>query len=209
MNLPKVYIVDDHKVLRDGLKFLLSDLGIVEIAGEASNGKEFIDQLLVVKPDMVLMDINMPIMNGIEATRKALELMPDLKILILSMHDDAEFYNTMIELGVKGFVLKESDSKELEKAVQAILNGDHYFSQELLLKLIRNKNAKSAIKLSDREKDILTLICKGLSNNEIADNLHLSVRTVEKYRSDLLVKTESSNSISLAIYAIKNQLVEI
>jgi len=209
MNLPKVYIVDDHKVLRDGLKYLLSDLGIVEIAGEASNGKEFIDQLLVVKPDMVLMDINMPIMNGIEATRKALELMPDLKILILSMHDDAEFYNTMIELGVKGFVLKESDSKELEKAVQAILNGDHYFSQELLLKLIRNKNAKSAIKLSDREKDILTLICKGLSNNEIADNLHLSVRTVEKYRSDLLVKTESSNSISLAIYAIKNQLVEI
>lgn len=209
MNKPTVIIVDDHKALRDGLAYMLSDLGIADIAGHASNGKEFLELLEKHKPDIVLMDINMPVMDGIEATRLAKKKYPDLKILVLSMHSEDEYYNTMIELGVMGFVLKESDAEEVQNAINSILKGKAYFSQELLLKLLKKKQGSPIVKLTPREKEVLILICKGLSNQDIADHLHLSVRTVEKHRSDLLIKTESNNSISLVVYAIKNGLVDI
>jgi DNA-binding NarL/FixJ family response regulator len=206
---PTLVIVDDHKILRDSLCYVLNDMGIVDVIHTASNGKEFLEFIDKKKPDIAIIDINMPIMNGVEATRKALEKYPDLKILILSMHSEENFYQSMIELGVKGFILKEADYKELQKAIESILNGEHYFSQELLLNIIKSKKNQLNIQLTKREKDVLTLICKGLSTNEIADKLFLSASTIEKHRSELLLKTDSPNAISLVIFAIKNKLVEI
>lgn len=209
MKKPGVIIVDDHALLRESLKFMLVNTGIAEVLAEASNGREYIELLKQISPDLVLMDIKMPVMDGIEATRISRRDYPAIKILVISMHDDQEHYNTMIELGVKGFILKESDCSEMEKAINAIMDGKHFFSQELLLKLLKNKNIKPDITLNQREKEILGLLCQGFNSSEIADKLFLSVRTVEKHRSELIEKTGTSNSVSLVVYAIKNKLLEI
>ena len=206
----KVILVDDHKLFRNGIKFILSDLPHVEIVGEASNGLEFLELIKYIKPDLVLMDISMPEMNGVDASIKGLEMYKDLKILILTMFSDEQYYNTFIEIGVRGFILKECDNNELKTAVNTILDGGTYFSQELLLKLIRKKQSPGdIIQLTKREQEVLTLICKGHSNTQISDELHISQRTVERHRANLLLKTESNNSISLVIFAIKNGLVTI
>ncbi len=205
----KIIIVDDHNLFRNGIKFLLSEIPDIEIVAEASDGKEFLDIIKVITPDIVLMDINMPVMNGVEATKRALELYPDLKILVLSMFSDEEYYNTMIDLGVKGFILKDADNEELKNAVRRVISGNTYFSQDLLVNLIKNKHSADNVSISGREKEVLILICKGYSTGEIATELNLSMRTVERHRSSLLEKTNSNNSIKLVLFAIKNNLVKI
>lgn len=205
----KIMIVDDHKAMRSGLAFLLHDLGNIDIVGQASNGQEFLCLLESVVPDVVLMDINMPIMDGIEATKLALQKYPSLKIIALSMYSDEEYYQTLIDIGAAGFILKESDHDVIEKAIETVMLGNPYFSQELLLSLLKKKRTTKHIFLTEREKSILSLICKGHSSAEIAEMLHVGVRTIEKDRSELLMKTETNNSISLAIFSVKNGLVEI
>jgi DNA-binding NarL/FixJ family response regulator len=158
---------------------------------------------------VALMDINMPEMDGVETSKKALEIYPDLHILVLSMYSDVEYYNTMIDLGVKGFILKDIDNNELTDAIRRVHAGGNYFSQELLLKLIKNKPEEGSIDLTPREREVLELICKGYSNLQISEELFISQRTVERHRSSLLFKTDSKNSISLVVYAIKNNLVKI
>ena len=207
--LHEIVIVDDHKLFRDGLKFILGETGIARVIGEASNGKELLSILGMIRPDLVLMDINMPEMNGVEATRKALQVYPDLNVLVLSMFGDEEYYHSMIELGVKGFILKDADASELITAIRKILGGGTYFSQELLLNIIRSRDVEEGIKLTRREKEILGLICQGHSNAQISDSLHISSRTVERHRAELLSKTQSPNSIALVVYAIKSGLVKI
>lgn len=206
---PTAIVVDDHKIFRESLAYLLSQQIGVEVTGLAGNGKEFTQLLELSKPDIVLMDIEMPVMDGVEATRIALQKYSDIKILVLSMHDEDEFYNTMIDLGVKGFVLKDSDSIEVQRAIDEVLAGRLYFSQELLVRLLKKRKTHLNIELTQREKEVLSLIAQGLSNQEVADKLFISIRTVEKHRSDLLEKTESKNSISLVVFAIKNGLVNI
>lgn len=205
----RTIIVDDHRILRDGIKALLREMDNVELVGEASNGMELIPLLKDCKVDLILMDINMPKMDGIEATRESLKICPEVKIIVLSMHNDITHYDSMVQLGVDGFLLKESNYDELEEAIKSVFDGRPYFSQELLLKLLRSKRESSAIQITQREKDVLTLICKGLSTAEIADKLYLSVSTIEKHRADLLVKTNSTNSTALAVFAIKNNLVNL
>lgn len=209
MESKKAIIVDDHKIFRESLAFMLVNQANIEVLAQANNGKELIDLLKTTKPDIVLLDIEMPIMDGVEATRQAVLLYPDIKILILSMHKDEEFYSSMIDLGVKGFILKESDSSEVKKAIDEILDGNLYFSQDLLVNMLKKRKDTKQIELTQRENEVLTLIAKGLSNTEIADKLFISARTVEKHRAELLLKTESKNSISLVVYAIKNGLVTI
>jgi DNA-binding NarL/FixJ family response regulator len=132
---PDIIIVDDHMIFRMGLKSLLTIENIATVIGEASNGKDFIDQLSSLKPDLVLMDIDMPHMNGMEATQKALELMPDLKIIAFTMFGEEADYNLMIDLGVKGFILKSSGINELEDAIEDVMKGKYYFSSELMGKI--------------------------------------------------------------------------
>lgn len=209
MSLIKVMIVDDHKAMRNGLAFLLGELGNIEVVGQASDGREFLDVLPSLKPDVVLMDINMPVIDGIEATRKALELYPELKIIALSMHSDEVYYQNLIDLGAAGFILKDSDHVVVQEAIESVMAGKPYFSQELLLALLKKKHAQKQVYLTEREKNILALLCKGHSSAEIAEILHVSVRTIEKDRSELLLKTDTNNAISLAIFAIKNGLINL
>jgi len=209
MRKSRLFVVDDHQLFRNGLKFILNERDDMEVTGEASNGKEFLDLLDFVNPDLVLMDIGMPIMNGIEATRLALDKHPNLKILVLSMFSESEYYNSMIDMGVKGFVLKNADNEELYQAIRKILAGGTHFSQELLLSIIRRKTPENKIQLTRREKDVLDLICRGLSNQQIAEKLIISQRTVERHRSNLLAKTDSKNSVSLVVFAIRNRLISI
>ena len=208
-NLIKVALVDDHQLFRSGIKFILDDTEDIKIVLEASNGKEFLDLLEHENPDVVLMDISMPEMDGMEATKRALEINPELNILVLSMFSDIEYYNSMIDLGVKGFILKDIDNNELLTAIRKVSKGGNYFSQELLLQLIKNKPEDQIVALTNREKEVLDLICQGYSNQEISEELYISQRTVERHRASLLEKTDSKNSISLVIFAIKNGLVKI
>jgi len=159
------------------------------------------------------MDINMPEMDGIEATREGLKLNPDIKIIALSMYGEEEYYYKMVDAGAKGFVLKDSDISEVKDAILTVSRGGSYFSQELLYHVIlkfknRESESKSA-SLSKREKEILLKICEGLSNQEIAESLFISKRTVDKHRANLLDKTNSKNTASLILFAIKNKLIEI
>jgi len=204
----RTIVVDDHRILRDGIKALLREMQNVEFVGEASNGQDLIPLLRDCNVDLILMDINMPKMNGIEASREALKICPDIKIIVLSMHDDIDYYESIVQLGVNGFLLKESNYDELERAIESVFDGRPYFSQELLLKLLRAKKEKSLVQLTSREKDVLRLICNGLSTAEIAEKLFLSVSTIEKHRAELLLKTESPNSTALAVYAIKKNLID-
>jgi len=212
---PNIIIVDDHLIFRQGLKSIITIENIANVVGEASNGLELIQLLSHLKPDIVLMDIDMPHMNGLEATEKALKIMPELKIIAFSMFSDEEYYYKMIDRGVKGFILKTSGINELENAIQNVMMGDTYFSNELLRKIISNLGRTNSNKqtiqdlLTEREIEVLQQICYGLSTEEIAEKLFISPKTVKSHKSNLLEKTECKNTPSLILFAIKNKLAEI
>lgn len=211
----KIFLVEDHDLFREGIKYVLNSFSDFKIIGEAINGIDFLNALKNECPDIVLMDIDMPLMNGIEATKKAIELFPNLKVLTLSMHGDQEYYRQMIAAGSKGFILKNSSIDELRNAITEILNENVYFSQELLMSIILKNNTVNNINtiqhydISERELDVLKLICKGYSNNQIADELFISVKTVEGHKSKLMTKTDTNKTVSLVLFAIKNELVEV
>lgn len=205
-------------MFREGLSFVISQMEDFEVAGEASGGQEFLDMLDTVMADVVLMDISMPGLDGITATKQALEKQPGLKIIALTMFCDEEYYYKMIQAGVSGYILKESGKDELANAIHTVIKGENYFSQKLLkniiLNLNRDRGQKSPahgqqIKLTPRETEILKMICLGLSNAEISEKLFLSLRTIEGHKSNLIRKTGVRNSVSLVMYALKNNLVEI
>jgi DNA-binding NarL/FixJ family response regulator len=208
MKLKEIIIVDDHRLFRSGLKYLLESTGKYRVSGEATNGMELLSLLDTLMPDLIIMDINMPMMNGIDATRQVLKKFPGLKILIVSMHGQSEYYNALLDCGIKGFLLKDTDNEEFFVAINKILSGETYFAQEVLLSMIHD-NSNQPFKISQREKQILDLISQGLSNQEIAGTLKISQRTVERHRTNLLEKTGSKNSIRLVIYALKNNLINI
>jgi DNA-binding NarL/FixJ family response regulator len=209
----RIIITDDHQLFRNGLKILLNAYPEFEVVGEASNGEEFLKILKNTKADIVLMDIDMPEMDGIEATRKGLKISPEINVIALSMYGEEEYYYKMVDAGSKGFLLKDSDISEVKEAIITVNKGGNYFSQELLYHVIqkikhREHESKSA-NLSKRETEILFKICEGFSNQEIADSLFISKRTVDKHRANLLGKTNSKNTASLILFAIRNKLIEI
>lgn len=214
MSSINIIIVDDHSLFRNGMKLLLSNAGNFSIMAEASNGKEFLTLLETMQPDVILMDIDMPEMGGIEATTRALEKYPDLKIICLSMYGEEEYYYKMIEAGVSGFLLKNSDINEVKTAITSVSQGSKFFSPELLYNVVKNikttqTNMELVENLSEREVEVLKQICIGLSNQEISEVLHISKRTVDKHRANLLDKTNSKNTAHLVMYAIKNKLIDI
>ena len=208
-----IILVDDHQLFREGLSLLLGSYKNIGSIKEVASGEELLELLKEGRPDIIFMDINMPGIGGIEATRLAIQSDPDLNIIGLSMYADEDYYTKMINAGAKGFVLKNSSIQEVEAAIQHIVAGKNYFSQEILTGLVKNINRKSNHiyndELSERELEVLYQICKGLSNQEIADTLHISKRTVDKHRENLLAKTYSKNTVGLVMYAIKNNIVEV
>ena len=208
-----VILVDDHRLFREGLKLLLNENPGIGDIYQAASGVEFLDLLQQVVPDVVLMDIDMPLMDGVEATKQAILKFPDIKIIALSMYGDEDYYLKMIEAGAKGFVLKNSDIEIVEKAIAAVVSGQNYFSSEVMANLILHLNqrnsAESKNELTERESEILYHICKGLSNQEIADTLFLSKRTVDKHRENILSKTNAKNTAGLVMYAIKHGIIQV
>lgn len=210
----KIMLVDDHALFRNGLKILLDTNKDMKVVGEAGDGQEFLDSLDKGIPDIVLMDISMPKIDGIEATQRAVEKHPDIKIIALSMFGEEDYYYKMINAGVKGFILKNTDISEVNEAIYQVMKGNSFFSQELLYNVIKNINTQKEIEtetanLSTRELEVLAEICKGYSNQEIADELFISKRTVDKHRANLLSKTNSKNTANLIMYAIKNKLITV
>lgn len=218
MNKTKIIIVDDHNLFREGLRFLLSQSKDIDVIAEASNGNEFLTLLETKNPDLVLMDISMPGMDGIEATIIASEKYPQIKIIALSMFEDQEYYYKMIHAGAKGFILKKTNAAELFDAINKVMSGQNYFSTDLLQSIILNMPKRESInriateksiKFTKRENEVLNLLCTGLSSIEIAETLFLSKKTVEGHKYNLLSKTGSKNTVSLVMFAIKNKLIEI
>lgn len=209
----RIHLVDDHSLFREGLKFLLSNCDFVSEIEESENGRTFLGKLEKSVPDLVLMDIQMPEIDGIIASKIALEKYPDLKIIALSMFAEEEYYTKMIDVGVKGFLLKNSQFEDVQKAIVEVSEGNNFFSQEILDRIIANmykkKTEKPILDLTEREIEVLYNICKGMSNQEIADLLCISKRTVDKHRENLLLKTGAKNTAGLVVYAIKNGIFEV
>lgn len=209
----KLIITDDHTMFRESIGKMLSLKNIAQVIAEASNGKELLALLDAHKPDLVLMDIAMPEMDGIETTKKAIEKQPGLKVLTLSSFGDEQYYFNMVDAGAKGFVLKNASMAELEKAIKEVANGGSWFSSELLQKVILHISSKPKKQiesdLSARELEILKLICENLTNEQIADKINLSYDTIKWHRANILSKTGCNNAVGLLLYALKNKIIEI
>lgn len=213
MEKRRVILVDDHMLFRVGLRGLLERYAHVDVVAEASDGDEFLEIISSgIEVDVIFMDISMERVSGDVATQRALSIRPDLKIITLSMFGDEHYYTRMVQAGARGFLLKNSDINEVVEAIDSLCDGGDYFSKELLDSLRSNMHtAKRSLGeelLSSREQEILVCVCQGLSNQEIADQLFISKRTVDKHRANILEKTGCRNTANLVVYAIRHHYID-
>lgn len=211
MKIIRLIIADDHEIFRKGLRIILNELDEVKVIGEAQNGHELFEILKNHEADLVLMDIRMPVMDGIEATKKIVERYPKVKVIALTMFEEISYFNQMIEAGADGFLLKKTNKDELQRAITQVMQGETYFSEEFMSNVNRTQRPASRLasfELTDREQEVLELICKGMSNAEISKYLGVSARTVDGHRAHLLEKTGAKNSPHLVMFAIKNGLIK-
>ncbi|MBI9068693.1 MAG: response regulator transcription factor [Salinivirgaceae bacterium] len=216
MSLPdkkvKIIIVDDHEFFRHGVIIALQGIDFLSVVGQAGNGKELIEKIKETQVDIILTDIKMPVMDGIEATKKIKSLYPDIKIIALSLHGEEEYLEKMIEAGVHGFILKNTNKDGLERALSFVKEGKQYFSEEFLpfftKKFQSGYSSQIKVRLTKRELEILQEIANGYTSQEIADRLNISIKTVINHRTNLLSKTGAKNTATLLGYAFKNQLIQ-
>ena len=212
----KILIVDDHPLVREGLRSCLIEEKNFEILGEAGDGQEAIRLAKATLPDIILLDINMPGMNGLETARILNKAVPRSKILILTMHDSKEYVHRMVAIGVQGYVLKDSPPSELITAIGAVHHGGTFFSPKVseavmneYVKTLRTKGVKGSSELSRRESEVLALIAEGLGNKEIASKLFVSVRTVETHRERIIKKLDIHTVAGLTRYALTKGIVKL
>ncbi len=215
MNQPtNILLADDHKIVRDGMRSLLDDEGDYKIVGEAENGQQVLELLTKLAVDVVILDINMPVMDGLETTMAISEQFPKVKVLILTMMSEDEHIKALLNAGAKGYLLKNSGKDELLEALGNIVQGKYYFSEDatraIMLDLVQGRTKKekkeTEIPLTERELEVLDLIVKEHTNQEIAELLFISVRTVDAHRRNLLEKTGARNAAGLVKYALENKL---
>lgn len=210
----KVMITDDHSLIREGIRQLLEFDGSIEVIGEASNGVECLEKLEILSPDVLLLDINMPEMNGIDVLKKLKETESDVKVLILTVHNELEYLLKAIDIGVDGYILKDSESSELKKAIDIICKGENYI-QPSLIPALNNQLANRDIDrdkidlLTSREYEVLIQVANGMSNKEIATNLNISERTVKNHISNIFKKIDVSDRTQAAVFAIKNNIIKL
>ena len=204
-----VFIVDDHQLMIDGLRKILGEMEDIEIIGLAENGKNAIDKIPILSPDLVLMDLDMPNINGLEASKILLEMLPDLRIIILTMHGERPIVEKMMKIGVAGYLMKNTDQEELKLGISQVLKGEKYFQTEAFEGFVNSSELSKGVKemkllseLSDREIEILSLIAKGKTSSEIADELCISSRTVETHRKNIHQKLDIKNIAGLVRFAI-------
>lgn len=210
----RVVLVDDHPLVLDGISARLEGESTLEVVGMANDGQQALTVAAELSPDVVLMDISMPVMNGFEAAERFREDLPDIKVLILSMHDDREYIVKLIKCGAAGYVLKDVSSSELVSAIETVYRGGTYFSsgasQALFSQFEQDKPVAEPQQepLTGREKDVLKLVAEGNSNKEIARTLDISVRTVETHRQNIKSKLDIHTAAGLTRYAIEHNLVD-
>lgn len=208
MNRIKVLLVDDHQIIIDGLKSLLKNSDEIIVTAEANNGREALRILDILEIDVVLMDIDMPVMNGIDTLKEISKRGSKVKVIILSMHNEAGMIKSLIEIGAKGYLLKSCTQDELIAAVRKVASGQSYFSTEVTLSLLNpaQNNQQNEV-LTERETEIIKLIAEGFSNKEIGNQLFISHRTVDTHRTNLMKKLDVGNIAGLISYAIRNGIV--
>lgn len=211
----KLAVVDDQLLFRRGIISLIREFEEIDVVIEAGNGKELIEAIKKRKPHIVLLDLQMPVMDGIETTAYLSEKYPDIKILILTMHDDDEFILHLIEKGANGFLLKNNSIDIVIDAIYSIVDNGYYFndriSKTMIKGLVRSKKIKpvfQSVSLSDREIEVIMLICKEYTNKEISERLCISIRTVENHRDKILEKTGARNTAGIVMFALKNNLLD-
>ncbi|GLI33236.1 response regulator [Desulforhabdus amnigena] len=212
----RVFLADDHAVVRDGLRFLLEVEGDISVVGDASNGRQTVQQVMELHPDVVIMDIAMPDLNGIEATKQVSQNCPEVLVIILSVYATSEHIFRALQAGAQGYLLKESAGKEVVKAVRAVYSGRRYLSRKIEDTLIedyvlqRQASSKSPLeRLSAREREVLQLVVEGNSSAVIAEILNLSVKSVETYRSRLMQKLGINDLPGLVKFAIQHGLTPL
>jgi DNA-binding NarL/FixJ family response regulator len=214
MSKIKIVIADDHHILLDGLKAMLHKQKDIEVVGLYSNGQDLFDNLVNTTPDVAIVDINMPGMNGEELTAKIKEFYSTVQVITLSMYDDATHIMDMIEAGVSGYLLKNVNDKELIDAIRMVANGKMYFSSEvsekittLVIRQQKKLDQPEEPRLTERELEILKLIAEEYNNAEIANTLFISERTVETHRKNMLRKTNNKTIVGLLKYALEKQII--
>lgn len=213
----RIVIADDHEMFRDGFKLMLTKQPDIHLLGEAENGRELLQLTEQFKPDVVVTDIKMPIMDGIEAAKKISEQFPDTGIIGLSMFDEDDLIVDMLEAGAKGYLLKNSNKEQIAEAIKTVYNGDPYYCKttsrkltEMIAKSRYNPYKKAdKVEFSEREKEIIEMICREMTNKEIAEKLFLSIRTVEGHRVHILEKMTVKNSVGVVVYALKHGIVKL
>lgn len=209
----RLVIADDHEIFRDGLALMLSRQKNMSLAGQAADGGELLAMVRETQPDVVLADIKMPHMDGIEATKVLLQEFPDLKIIALSMFSEENLIVEMLEAGAKGYLLKNADKQEILDAIASVMQNQEYYCRDTsvtLASMIVKSNfnrKKEVVEFSDREMEIIKLICKQFTAQEMGESLFLSRRTVEGYRTRILEKMNVKNTAGVVIYALKNKLI--
>lgn len=209
-----IMIADDHAMMREGIKQLLEFDGTMKVIAEASDGDECLSILEKMKPDILLLDINMPSKNGIEVLQELRNKKDELKILILTVHNEVEYLVKAVDIGVNGYVLKDSESAELKRAIEAIINGENFIQSDLIpllnARLIKRDTDRDKIdQLTKREREVLIQVANGMFNKEIADSLLISERTVKNHISSIFKKIEVSDRTQAAVFAIRNNLIKI
>ncbi|MDQ3290245.1 MAG: response regulator transcription factor [Bacteroidota bacterium] len=214
----KILLVDDHKIIRDGIQSLLKDEPSIEVVGEASNGLEMVDFLPNNPVDVILMDLNMPMMDGFEGTKYVREHYPNIKVLVLSMLDHENYISKVLDLGASGYILKNTGREEMIYAISTVAAGNHFICTEIALNLLRRvqttatktetNGSRQHGDLSKREIEVLKLIAEGFTNAEIADKLFTSKRTIESHRQHLIEKTQAKNTAALVKFALEKGIID-
>ena len=211
----RLLLVDDHAVVRSGLKMLLEDKQDMEIVGEAENAKDALEQALILKPDVILMDIGLPDMSGIEATREIKKRISNTSIVALTIHEDEEYFFKMLDAGASGYVPKRAAPEELLTAIRAAANGQVYLYPSLAKLLVRDylsggrpADEQNASELTDREQEVLTYLAEGANNEEIATALVISPKTVARHRENIMRKLNLHSRSELVRYAIRKGIIK-
>ena len=211
----RVLIVDDHAILRDGIRSLLKRQEGITVAGEAGNGREALDRVAELQPDLVLMDVAMPVMDGLEATRRITEVHPEVKVLILTQHDSQEYVGPLLAAGASGYVLKRSGGREVVAAIRQVFEQGAFLQPDVARQVLqgytqaRNQTKTNEPHLTGREREVLRLTVEGKSNKEIANILIISPKTVSVHRSNIMTKLGVRGSVELVRYAIQHKLVDL
>lgn len=210
----EVMIIDDHKMVREGLKQLLELNSFISVVGMAADGMEGISLLKEKEADVLLLDINMPNMNGLETLKEIKEFNTKVKVIFLTVHNEVDYLLRAIEMGADGYVLKDSGSAELVNAIQIVMDGESYIQPDMIPMLnskmvVRNSDKEKIKNLTKRELEVLVLVSEGMFNKEIADQLSISERTVKNHISSIFKKIDVSDRTQAAVFAIRNSLIHI